>query len=98
MTEPAAWRASSPVSNLMVRVPNLPLSITVSTAEMIGFRHGQSPCLSRSRSDPADARARDLEPGESRPVFDRGPRARHESGDPESHYRGPGRAFAGRSW
>ncbi len=36
VTEPAAWRASRPVSNLTVRVPNLPLSMTVSTAEMIG--------------------------------------------------------------
>src|SRR5690349_9319216 len=36
VTEPAAWRARRPVSNLTVRLPNLPLSRTVSTAEMTG--------------------------------------------------------------
>ena len=50
----AACRASSPVSNLTVRVPNLPLSRTVSTALMTG----SVTCDSFVRGAIRDSRAR----------------------------------------
>ena len=98
VTEPAAWRASRPVSNLTVRVPNLPLSITVSTAEMIGF--GMR--LSHERLSYLCAeRSRDMTrvfSGCRSSIEIRRARARHMAGaGSEDHYRGPEGCLADRS-
>ncbi len=81
-TEPAAWRASRPVSKRTVRVPNRPLSIEASVVLILGPSTGCPPLWC------GGPRAQDGVPLGRVPVFDRGARV-SAVGRPGGHYRGP---------